>query len=295
MRRRALLASLLLPTACARAAGAQGTPLPVVATFSILADMAREVGGDAVAVASLVPPGSDAHVFEPRPADLRALRAAKVVVENGLGLERLALRHVASSGFAGVRVVAAQGLALLPTGQAGPPDPHVWQNPRHAARMARVIAVGLALADPTRADAHRARADDYVARIEALDREIERMLDGIPPDRRRILTSHDAFAYYGERYGVQFRGIQGVSTLAEPSARDLARLAQQVRREGVRVVFAESVADARVAAALAREAGARLGERVYSDSLSAPDGPAATYLDMMRHNTALFAAAMREE
>ena len=294
MRRRALLASLLLPTACARTAEAQETPVPVVATFSVLADMAREVGGDAVAVASLVPPGSDAHVFEPRPADLRALRAAKVVVENGLGLERLPLRHIASSGFAGVRIVAAQNLALLPTGQAGMPDPHVWQNPRHAARMVRVIAVGLALADPAHADAHRARADDYVARIEALDREIERMLDGIPPARRRILTSHDAFAYYGERYGVQFRGIQGVSTHAEPSARDLARLARQVRQEGVRVVFAESMGDARIAAALAREAGARLGERVYSDSLSAPGGPAATYLDMMRHNTVLFAAAMRE-
>ena len=189
-------------------------------------------------------------------------------------------------------------MPTLVTGRAsdrsGAPDPHAWQNPRHAARMARVIAGGLALADPARGDGYRARADGYAARIEALDREIEQMLDGIPPARRRILTSHDAFAYYGERYGVQFRGIQGIGSLAEPSARDLARLAQQARREGVRVVFAESVADARVAAALAREAGARLGERVYSDSLSAPDGPAATYLDMMRHNTALFAAAMRE-
>ena len=294
MLRRALLASLLLPAACARTAAAQDAPLPVVATFSILADMAREVGGDAVSVASLVPPGGDAHLVQLRPADLRALREAKVAVENGLGLEGLTLRLIASSGFAGTRVVAAQGIAPLPGDRSGAPDPHAWQNPRHAARMARVIAGGLALADPARGDGYRARADGYAARIEALDREIEQMLDGIPPARRRILTSHDAFAYYGERYGVQFRGIQGIGSLAEPSARDLARLAQQARREGVRVVFAESVADARVAAALAREAGARLGERVYSDSLSAPDGPAATYLDMMRHNTALFAAAMRE-
>ena len=289
MRRRTWLAGLLLPVA----ARAQESRLPVVATFSILADMVREVGGDAIAVESLTPPDGNPHLLQPRPADLRALRDARVLVENGLGLESLIPRLIAGAGFSGTRVVAAQGIEPLLIDQAAAPAPHVWQTPRHAARMVRVIAVGLALADPARSDAHRARAGRYVARIEALDREIEGALSGIPRARRRILTSHDAFAYYGERYGVQFRGVQGVSTLVEPSARDLARLARQVRRQRVRVVFPESVADARIAAALAREAGARLGGRVYSDSLSAPDGPAATYLDMMRHNTALFAAAMR--
>lgn len=288
MRRRTWLAGLLLPAA----ARAQEARLPVVATFSILADMAREVGGDAVTVASLMPPDGDVHLFQPGPAELRALRDARVLVENGLRLEGLTPQLVGASGFSGTRIVAAQGVEPLLIDQAAAPDPHVWHNPRHAARMVRVIAGGLAVADPARSDAHRARAGRYVARIEALDREIEQALAGIPPTHRRIVTSHDAFGYYGERYGVQVRGVQGISTLVEPSARDLARLARQVRRQGVRVVFPD-VAAASPIAALAREAGARLGGRVYSDSLSPPGGPAATYLDMMRHNTALFAAAMR--
>lgn len=290
MQRRALLASLLCPAA----ARGQAARTPVVATFSILADMVGEVGGDAVAVSSLVPAGIDVHGFQPRPADLRGIRDARVLVENGLGFEGWAARLVDASGFTGTRVVAAQDASPLMVGEGGRAvaDPHVWQDPRRAVTMVDAVAAGLAAADPARADAYRDRAAAYRERIEAADRWIERRLSGIPPARRRILTSHDAFAYYGARYDVRFRGIQGVSMHAEPSPRDLARLAAQVRSEGVRVVFAESMADPRLAAALAREGGARVGARVYSDSLSEPGGPAATYLDMMRHNTGLFAAAM---
>ena len=293
MRRRSLLAGLLLPAA----ATAQEARLPVVATFSILADMAREVGGDAVSVVSLVPPGGDAHSFQPHPGDLRALRDARVVVENGLGFEGWMTRLIAASGFAGVRVTAAGAVPPRTVREGGRAvrDPHAWQDPRRAALMVEAIADGLARADPARAAAHRARAAAYSARLEAVDREIERAMAAIPAERRRVITSHDAFGYYGDRYGIEFRAVQGVSTAAEPSARDLARLAAQVRREGIRAVFVESMADPRLAEALARESGARVGGRVYSDSLSAPDGPAATVLDMLRHNAALFAAAMQPD
>lgn len=291
MRRRTLLAGLLLPAAVI----AQETRLPVVATFSILADMVHEVGGDAVAVVSLVPPDSDAHSFQPRPGDLRTLRDARVVVENGLDFEGWMTRLIAASGFAGTRIVAAGAVPsrTVREGSRTVRDPHVWQDPRRAVLMVQAIAEGLALADPARAGFYRARAADYAARIEAADREIERRMAAIPAERRRVITSHDAFGYYGDRYGIEFRAIQGVSTAAEPSARDLARLAAQIRREGIGAVFVENMTDPRLAEALARESGARVGGRVYSDSLSAPDGPAATYLAMLRHNTALFAAAMQ--
>ena len=293
MRRRTLFAGLLLPAA----ALAQDTRLPIVATFSVLADMAREVGGDAVTVVSLVPAGGDAHSFQPRPGDLRALRDARVVVENGLGLEGWMTRLVSASGFAGTRITAAGAVPsrTVHEGSRTVRDPHVWQDPRRAVLMVEAIANGLAEADPVRAAVYRARAAAYAARIEAADREIEQAMADIPAERRRVITSHDAFGYYGDRYGIEFRAVQGVSTVAEPSAREFAALAAQVKREGIRAVFVESMADPRLAEALARESGARVGDRVYSDSLSAPDGPAATYLAMLRHNTALFAAAMRPE
>lgn len=292
MRRRALLAAALLPLPAA----AHGAVLPVVATFSVLADLVRQVGGDAVSVVSLVPVGADAHAFQPSPGTLRLLRDARVTVENGLGLDGWLDRLVRASGFSGTRVVASAGVRPRPVQEGGRavPDPHVWQDPGRAVLMVRAIADGLCAADPARAAGYRARAADYTARIEALDAEIERRIGAVPREKRRVITGHDAFGYFGARYGVEFRAVQGVSTEGEPSARDLARLAAQVRREGIRAVFVENMTSPRAAEALAREAGARVGGTVYSDDLSPPDGPAGTYLDMMRHNARLFVDAMAD-
>lgn len=292
MRRRVLLAAALLPLRAA----AQGAVLPVVATFSVLADLVRQVGGDAVSVVSLVPVGADAHAFQPSPGALRSLRDARVAVENGLGLDGWLDRLIRASGFSGTRVVASAGVRPRPVQEGGRavPDPHVWQDPGRAVLMVRAIADGLCAADPARAAGYRARAADYTARIEALDAEIERRIGAIPRAKRRVITGHDAFGYFGARYGVEFRAVQGVSTEGEPSARDLARLAAQVRREGIRAVFVENMTSPRAAEALAREAGARVGGTVYSDDLSPPDGPAGTYLDMMRHNARLFVDAMAD-
>jgi zinc/manganese transport system substrate-binding protein len=288
MRRRTLL--LATPLLSVHPARAQVPGLQVVATMSILADMVRDVGGDAVTITTLVPAGQDPHVYQPRPSDLRALRNAAVLVENGLGLEGWISRLGGASGTATRHVVASQG--ITPRLRGTLPDPHIWQDPRLGARMVLNIADGLAGADPARAEGYRTRATQYAARILALDAEIAARFAAIPAAQRRVITSHDAFGYYGARYGIEFSAAQGVSTETEPSPRQLAQLSQQIRREGIRVVFVESMTSPRLVETLAREAGAIVGGAVFSDTLSPPGGPAATYLDLLRHNTALFTEAM---
>lgn len=285
---------LTLPLLAAFHPAAAAGPVTVIASFTILADLAAEVGGPDTTVASLVAPDGDVHTFQPRPSDLGRLAKAGVAVENGLGLEPWLPRLITASGFRGQRVVASAGIATRTFQENGrnAVDPHVWQNPRNAARMVATIAAAFAAADPAHADGHRSRADTLRAAILDEDAAIERAYAAIPPERRQIITSHDAFGYYGARYGITVRGAQGINTETEPTPRDLARLAAQIRRDGVRAVFVENMTDPRIAQALAREAGAVVGAKVYSDSLSPPDGPAPTYLAMLRHNTRLFTAAM---
>ena len=288
--RRHFLAGLALTPVAARAA----QPLGTVATISILADMVRQVGGNEVDVVSLVPPDGDAHTYEPRPGDLLAVRGARVVVENGLGLEGWMDRLRGASGFAGVRVVAAEAVTPRHFVEDGATtiDPHAWQDPRNGVRYVRAIAAGLAKADPAHADAWRARADAYVAEIAATDVWITARLAAVPPQKRQIVTSHDAFGYYGVRYGIRLHFVEGLSTDAEPSARDMARLIDDIRALGIRAVFIENMTDPRLVAEVAHEAGVTVGPEVYSDALSPPGGPADTYIKMLRYNTAAFADAM---
>lgn len=288
--RRTLLSACLVPVL----ASAQQGRVSVVATFSILADLIRQVCGDAVTVASLVPADTDPHSFEPRPSDLNRLRTATMIVENGLGLEGWLGRMVQSSGFQGTRITATSGIMprRLREGERAVADPHVWQNPLLAVQMVQQIADGLAHADPAGAAVYVARSNAYVARLRQLDAEIEARFASIPAARRRVITTHDAFGYYGAHYGVTFLAALGISTEAEPSPRALARLASQMRQESIRTVFLENMTDPRIAQALAREAGATLGAKLYVDSLSPPGGPAPTYLDMLAYNTDQFVAAM---
>lgn len=292
IRRRALLASLASLAVPATA----GEPLRVVASFSVLADMVGELGGDEVSVMSLVPPDGDAHTYEPRPSDLRAIRAAKLVVSNGLGLDARMDRLIQSAGGDAMRIVASAGVTPRRMSEGGRQvlDPHAWQDPRNGVLYAQAIVAGLTAAAPDRAGSIRAQAERYISAIRETDAWIERTLAPVPPEKRKIITSHDAFGYYGARYGIEFHAAQSIDTDAEPSARDIARLAAQIRREHIRAVFVENMTDPRLARALAHEAGAVVGGTVYSDALSPPGGPAATYLAMFRHNTKLFAAAMAE-
>jgi zinc/manganese transport system substrate-binding protein len=226
MRRRSLLAALSLAPLAPLAAGA-AQPLRVVASFSILGDLARQVGGDAVAVKTLVGPDGDVHVYEPRPKDLRTLMAAGVLVRNGLGLEGWMDRLTGAAGFTGKVVVAADKVTprtMTEAGGAVATDPHAWQDPRNAIRYVQAIETGLAAADPANGAMYHAAAGRYAARIAEADAWIEARFGSIPAAQRRIITTHDAFGYYGARYGIEFLSAEGISTEFEPSAKAIAAL-----------------------------------------------------------------------
>lgn len=291
MRRRSFIIGCGLLPAVARAAN----PVRVVASFSILADLVRQIGRDAVSVEALVGPDGDVHVYEPRPKDIRTLLAASLLVRNGLGLEGWMDRLSGAAGFKGTVVVAAEKVVprtMKDEGGAIATDPHAWQDPRNTVLYVQAIAAGLIAADPVHADAYRAAAADYSGRVAKVDSWIETTLGAIPAAQRRIITTHDAFGYYGARYGIEFLSAEGISTESEPSAKAITALVRQIKREKVQAVFIENMTSPKMAQMLARETGATLGGTVYSDALSAPDGPAPTYLDLMRHNTTLFAAAL---
>jgi zinc/manganese transport system substrate-binding protein len=292
MHRRTLLATLAVAPLVARAAA----PLHVVASFSILADLTQQTGGDAVSVQAFVGPNGDVHVYEPRPKDLRTLLSASLLIRNGLGLEGWMDRLTTAAGFKGKIVVAADHVTartMKEDSGAIATDPHAWQDPRNAILYVQAIEAGLADADPANAAHYQESAKRYQARIAQADSWIEATFAPIPPEQRRIITTHDAFGYYGARYGVEFLSAEGISTEFEPSAKSIATLVRQIKREKIRAVFIENMTSPRMAQMLARETGATLGGTVYSDALSAPNAPAATYLDMLHYNTTLFAAAMR--
>ncbi len=269
--------------------------LKVVATFSILADFVRQVGGDRVEVTTLVGPDADAHVYSPTPADSRRLAEARVEVTNGLRFEGWMARLIRSSGTKAPVIEAAKGTKPLgadPHGHGHGVDPHAWQSVANAKVYVANIRDALAGADPAGGAAYEANADAYLKELDALDAEIRAEVARIAPERRRIITSHEAFAHFEAAYGVDVVAPQGVSTEAEASAKDVARIIQQIRRERIPAVFVETISDRRVMDRIAEETGARIGERLYSDALSGPDGPAATYIAMMRHNMRALGAAL---
>ncbi|MBA1155760.1 metal ABC transporter substrate-binding protein [Microvirga mediterraneensis] len=297
-----LAGGLTLAASSLPAAAQNAEKLKVVATFSILGDMVRNVGGERVEVTTLVGPNGDAHVYSPTPADGRRLSEAKVVFTNGLKFEGWIDRLVKSSGTKAVTIEAAQGIKPL-SGEDdghgkerdhghGGADPHAWQSIGNAKIYVANIRDALIAADATGKAAYEANAASYLAQLDALDAEVKSLVAKIPPERRKLITSHDAFRYFEAAYGIDFVSPQGVSTESEASARDVARIIQQIRREKITAVFVENVSDARLMERIAKETGARIGERVYSDALSDENGPAATYIDMMRHNIRAFSAAL---
>ena len=289
---RGALAAALLALA-AVAAPVRAAPLPVVASFSVLGDLVRQIGGEWVAVVTLVGPDGDAHVFEPSPDDARALAAARLVVVNGLGLEGWISRLIHSSGYRGPVVVASDGVTPRTGNDAhgAPPqdahgvDPHAWQNVANAGLYVHNLGEGLASADPEHGAEYRANAAAYGARLEALDREVRDAFARLPRERRKIITSHDAFGYFGDAYGLTLLAPVGFGTESEPSARAVGALIDQIRRERIRAIFIENMSDPRLIQQIAKESGAKVGGRLFSDALSAADGPASSYLDMVRYNT----------
>ena len=281
--------------------------LPVVASFSILGDMTQRVGGERIAVTTLVGPDGDAHVYEPGPADAKAVAAARVLVVNGLGFEGWMDRLEQAAGFKGVEAVASAGVAPLSMAEADEAghddhdhdhghdgvDPHAWQNVANAQAYVRNIAAALERADPEGAAVYRANAQAYLAELEALDAEIRAAMTAIPAPQRVLVTSHDAFGYFAAAYGVTVLAPQGMSTESEASAADVAGLIRQIRADGVRAVFVENITNPRLLEQVSRETDAAIGGVLFSDALSPPGGPAATYVEMMRHNAWTIASALQ--
>jgi zinc/manganese transport system substrate-binding protein len=328
--RRFLLATAaalaLAPAALAPPALAEGK-LSVVATFSVLGDVVANIGGDRVEVTTLVGPDGDAHVFQPSPADAQRVAEAQLIVANGLGFEGWMDRLVEASGTTATIITASEGVTPIAFAEAehdhakgegegedahdhdhaeeaghdhdhghdhGAEDPHAWQSVTNVALYVGNIERGLAAADPAGAETYAANAAAYLAELDTLDADIRSAVAALPEGRRTIVTSHDAFGYFAAAYGLTFEAPQGLSTEAEASAQDVAALISQIKAESIGAVFVENIADPRLLEQIAAETDARVGGTLYSDALSEPEGPAATYLAMMRHNLSQLTAALSQ-
>jgi len=272
----------------------QEEKLPVVATFSILGDLVTNVGGGRVEVTTLVGPNGDAHVYAPTPADARKVAAARVVFVNGLGFEGWITRLVKASGSKAPVVTATTGVKSRKMDEDGRQvtDPHAWQSVVNVKTYVANIRDGLIAADPPGKTSYEANATAYLSKLEALEAEIRDTIGKIPPERRRIITTHDAFGYFGSTYGIDFIAPEGVTTETAASAKDVAKIIAQIKKQKVPAVFMENITDSRMMERIAKESGARIGGSLFSDALSGKDGPAASYLEMMRNNVRQLGSAL---
>ncbi|WP_102959103.1 zinc ABC transporter substrate-binding protein AztC [Mangrovicella endophytica] len=310
-------AASVITLICATASGASAQELKVVASFSVIADFAKNVGGDRVAITTLVGPNGDAHVYEPKPADAAALAAADVVLTNGLQLEGFLPRLIEASGTKAPIIELTKGGEVLKNaeeehhhhheGEAGEAhehkaadhdeaeeghghhhhgeyDPHAWQSVHNAEVYVKNIADAFCAADAAGCDTYKANAEAYGKKLEALDKEVRDAIAEIPEEKRTIITSHDAFGYFQHEYGLRFLAPEGISTESEASAADVAALVKQVKEDKASAIFVENVTNPRLIEQIASETGLKVGGELYSDALSDESGPASTYIDMVRHN-----------
>lgn len=290
-----LLLSVALPALMALSSvPASAETLKVVASFTVLADVVKQVGGDHVKVTSLVGPNGDPHEFEPSPADARNLNAAKVTFVSGEGLEGWMDRLITASGYKGTAVTVSEGINTRTMEEDGKEvtDPHVWNSPVNVKVWVANIEKALSSADPTDANAFKANAAKYTKTLDELDAYAHSKFDHVADDRRKVLTSHDAFGYFGREYNVSFLAPLGLSTESEASAADVAKLIEQIKSERVKAYFFENSNDPRLVKQVAKATGAEPGGELYVESLSDAKGPAPTYEKMFRYNVDQLAAAM---
>ena len=297
-----MLQATLVATAAmvaTRARGAASAPAPalapapaprIVASFSILADITRALAPAGAEVSSLVGPDADAHVFEPTPSAARRVAQADLVVINGLGFEGWIERLIKISGFQGPLVVASQGITPRRAGRGI--DPHAWQDLGLTRRYVATLSAALSRRWPAAQGELAQRQQEYLQRISALEAQVRQQLGQIPRAQRRVVSSHDAFGYFADAYGVDFFAPQGWNTDSEPSAAAVARLVRQIRQQQLRAVFVENISAARLVQQIAHEGGAVVGGRLYSDALSAPGGAADSYLKMFAHNARVLTEAL---
>ena len=265
-----------------------------VASFSILGDMVKQVGGDRVDVITLVGPDGDAHVYEPTPADAKNLASAQILFTNGLGFEGWMERLEKSSGFKGKVVVASTGVKprTMVEDEKTITDPHAWQSLANGKRYVVNIRDGLIVVDPEGKAVYEANAAKYLDAIAKEETDVKAAIATLPQEWRKIITSHDAFGYFGAAYGLEIVAPEGVSTESEASAKDVAKIIRQIKAEHIPAVFMENITDHRLLDQIASETGAKIGGELYTDALSPPDGPAPTYLDMFRHNVGALTTAL---
>jgi zinc/manganese transport system substrate-binding protein len=264
----------------------------VVASFSILGDFVKNVGGDRVDVTTLVGPNGDVHVYDPAPSDAKTIAGARLLVINGLGLEGWLPRLLQSSGGKAAIITATKGIAPLKVGSDA--DPHAWQSVANAKIYVTNITDALVAADPADAEVFRANAQAYLTRLDALEREVREAVAKIPPSRRKVISTHDAFGYFAAAYGIEFIAPLGVSTESEASARDIAGIITEIKREKIPAVFLENISDPRLIRRISAETGARVGGTLYSDSLTGEKGEVPTYIELVRHNIKALTGALAD-
>jgi len=282
--------------AIAAAAALLATParaesrLNVIASFSVLGDFVKNVGGDKVNVTTLVGSNGDVHVYTPAPDDARKVASARLLVVNGLGLEGWLPRLLQSSGGKATIVVASKGVTPLQAGSNA--DPHAWQSVANAKIYVGNISEALITADPADAESFRANTARYLSELDALDAEVRAAVARIPPERRKVISTHDAFGYFAKAYGIEFLAPEGVSTETEPSARDVAGIITQVKAGKIPAVFLENLSDPRLIRRIASETGAKVGGILFSDALTDEKGDAPTYIALVSHNIKALTSAL---
>jgi ABC-type Zn uptake system ZnuABC Zn-binding protein ZnuA len=292
--------ALLATAGCGKSSGDAKGRLRVVATTTQVADFARDVGGSRVVVHQILKPNVDPHDYEPSPADIEAIRKADLLVKNGVGLEKWLDKSISSAGFHGAVVDASKGVKVRRGNgeeEEAAGDPHIWHNPLNAKVMASDIEAGLAKADSRHAAEYQHRLSAYQAKLDALDADIARRIDTIPPGQRKLVTNHDAFGYYVDRYHLEFVGsiIPSFDTSAEMSAKDVNDLVARIRATGTKAIFSESSLPPKTARTIANEAGVKVeaGENsLYGDTLGPKGSAGDTYPHMEEHNTKVIVAAL---
>jgi zinc/manganese transport system substrate-binding protein len=268
--------------------------IDVVTSFTVLQDLVKEVGKELVNVQTIVGADADAHVFRPTPATAKMVANADLVIINGLGFEGWIERLISASGYEGNVIIATNGISSHTMDDNGKEiqDPHAWHSIPNVRHYVKNIKEALVAYDPDNWEKYEHNARTYLKRLEALDAWVQKQINALPPCKRRVITAHDAFQYFGKEYGVDFKAPMGISTESEASVRDVVRLVRQIKDEGVRAVFIENMTDPKILNNIAREANVKVGGILYSDALSKNDGPASTYETMMRYNVSTLVAAM---
>lgn len=286
-------ALLVLCLALAAVPAAAHDKVKVVASFSILGDMVRQVTGDLAEVTTIVGPDADAHLYTPNAGDAKAVTDAKVIFVNGMGFETWSQTLIDNSGTKAMVFIATEGVTPLKVD--GEIDPHAWNALTNGMIYVANIAEGMAKADPDHAAQYKANAEAYTKRLTALDEKAKSSLAKLPKDKRTVVTAHDAFGYLADAYGLNFLAPVGIDTEAEPSAQELAKLIDHLKKAGAGALFVENITSPALIEQIARETGIKIGGQLFSDALSERGGPATSYEAMFEHNLGALITALSNQ